>query len=202
LRRHVQTPWNPGDVQNNNLTSRLTRYMVCVGLERPWDPGIIAIHKAVGYIIIKGVRMPFGAGSRSTCYQISELLRRYIYRGCLQTVLRPDRAIAWGQAMFFGGGNVMTALMEALGRVALGRVTLGHGSALLGGGRVQNIYTGGATRGRHRTEIEKWNSSSIFLFVFLWSKSSSPSGLVATTSNRCINFTPRSSPAATGRDIA
>ena len=33
---------------------------------------------------------------------------------------RPHRAIAWGQAMFLGGGNVMTVHVDALGFVAMG----------------------------------------------------------------------------------
>jgi hypothetical protein len=43
--KHVQMPWDPGDVHNNTISARLTQCIVCLCLERPWDPGIIVIHK-------------------------------------------------------------------------------------------------------------------------------------------------------------
>jgi hypothetical protein len=65
------------------------RYILIIGLDNlplPWDPGIVSIYEAVVPVLVKARQPQCRSGS--------------------YTLLRPEHAIAWGQAIFCGGGSV------------------------------------------------------------------------------------------------
>jgi hypothetical protein len=108
---HVKMKWNAGYVHNITLSSTLVLSKRYVALERPWDPGIVIMYKSVVPACFKAR----GSQCRSGRYK----------------VLRPEQAIAWGQAMFFGGGNVTPVDVTALG-LALAVMGCGPGGLGLG----------------------------------------------------------------------
>jgi hypothetical protein len=72
----------------------------------------------------------------------------YVYDAFLPC--RSHRAIAWGQAMFLRGGNVMTTHMDTMGRVALG-----HGLALPTGGWTHRVYSWRSCKRNGIDELKK-----------------------------------------------
>lgn len=73
--KDLQIPWDPGDWQNNAVcASPAQPFQV---LETPWDPGALSMSR----------RDNLGESW-----------------SCVRLILRHEYAIAWGQAMFFGGG--------------------------------------------------------------------------------------------------
>jgi hypothetical protein len=83
-----------------------------------WDPGVMWNLSGEGIHI-------FSAWPRRTIDQISRLRRRFLHKSL--SLLQQERAIAWGQAMFLGGGIVMTG---TLGDVGLGLI--GHRLVTMG----------------------------------------------------------------------
>lgn len=77
---------------------------------KQWDPGVMCNLSADEIQI-------FSARPRRIADQISWLRRRFLYISWSCSLLQHEQAIAWGQAMFFGGGIVMSG---ALGDVGLG----------------------------------------------------------------------------------
>nr|XP_051182095.1 uncharacterized protein LOC127296104 [Lolium perenne] len=55
-----------------------------------------------------------------SCQGVIHVTTRFLYMNWSSTVLQPERSIAWGQAMFFGGGNVMPIHYNILGSADMG----------------------------------------------------------------------------------
>ena len=115
----------------SNQQSKLQSIICTLG--RPWDPGIVAFRE---WQVQGDISAEVGAAA-AICDRI-------------------DRAIAWGQAMFLGGGTVTTA------HVHIGPCRLGP--ALPGGNGCISVYRGNKLqRKRHReTEQNRPKSASLF----------------------------------------
>ena len=146
---------------------------------KQWDPGVTWIVGAEGIKLCS-------TQPRGTTDRISWLRRRFLCRSWSCSLLRPDLGIAWGQAMFLGGG-IVTTTPRAWSLWALGQPCLAVMDA-------SGVYRGEEVhrKGHEETEQNRPRSASLFPSPFVSSPASPPSGPAATTSPSIPLTTPRS----------
>jgi hypothetical protein len=181
LFRPITTLLRHSVVREEALSTSLGIILASCLQYRPWDPGI-------GWIIAEGVHLLVTAGATDTKGWPSGFRRRFLHLSWSCSALRPQRAIAWGQAMFLGGGNVMSVYGGIQGELYMGR-----GPAVVG-----RWHGSLATRGeqpqaeRHRTEIRKVSRCSGGLLPLVpFSGGSSPQAVVISSTSRPATPWPR-----------
>jgi hypothetical protein len=108
---------------------------------KQWDPGNLeALPWQDGYSVVNKNKWKFTledlysfqssnqfidnleqAGRKvGSCQGVIHVTTRFLYTNWSSTVLQFERSIAWGQAIFFGGGNVMPVHYDILGSADMG----------------------------------------------------------------------------------